>query len=73
MSYGTKSRPLWGHGAEVLAAKNFVHFNSVYKMENYETLRMPELKVFSRKRRLRNYSRLRKAELMAFLGDDEQR
>ena len=42
-------------------------------MENYETLRMPELKALARERRLRNYSRLRKAELIAFLWDNEQR
>ena len=68
-----KSGPLPGHGAEVLVAKNFVHFNSIYKMENYKTLRMPELKVLVRECRLKNYSRMRKAELMAFLRDDEQR
>ena len=40
----------------------------VYKMENnYETLRMAELKALARERRLRGYSRLRKAELIAFL------
>ena len=33
---------------------------------NYETLRMPELKALARDRRLRNYSRMRKAELVAF-------
>ena len=40
---------------------------------NYKTLRMPELTALVRERRLRNYSRLRKAELIAFLGDNEQR
>ena len=46
----------------------------VYKMENnYETLRMPELKALSRERRLRGYSRLRKAEFIAFLQNNEQR
>ena len=34
---------------------------------NYETLRMPELKALARERKLRGYSRLRKAELIAFL------
>ena len=34
---------------------------------NYETLRMPELKSLTRERRLRGYSQLRKAELIAFL------
>ena len=46
---------------------------SVYKIENnYETLRMPELKALARGRRLRGYSRLRKAELIAFLQKDEE-
>ena len=40
---------------------------------NYETLRMPELKALARERRLRNYSRLRKADLIAFLQNNEQR
>ena len=45
----------------------------VCKMENnYETLRMPELKALARERRLRGYSRLRKAELIAFLQKDEE-
>ena len=45
----------------------------VYKMENnYETLRMPELKALGRERKLRGYSRLRKAELIAFLQDDKR-
>ena len=40
---------------------------------NYETLRMPELKALARERKLRGYSRLRKAELIAFLqGEDRQ-
>ena len=44
----------------------------VYKMENnYETLRMPELKALAREHRLRNYSWLRKAELIAFLQNNE--
>ena len=33
----------------------------------YENMRMPELKALARDRGLRNYSRLRKAELVAFL------
>ena len=33
---------------------------------NYETLRMPELKAVARECKLRGYSRLRKAELTAF-------
>ena len=40
---------------------------------NYEALRMPELKALARERRLRNYSRLRKADLIAFLQNNEQR
>ena len=39
---------------------------------NYEILRMPELKALARERRLRGYSRLRKAELIAFLQKDEE-
>ena len=34
-------------------------------------MRMPELKALARERRLRGYSRLRKAELIAFLQDNE--
>ena len=46
----------------------------VYKMENnYETLRMPELKALAREHRLRGYSRLRKVELIAFLQDEDRR
>ena len=49
-------------------------FILIYKMENnYETLRMPELKALARERRLRNYSRLRKPDLIAFLQNNEQR
>ena len=40
---------------------------------NYETLRMPELKAFARERKLRGYSQLRKAELIAFLQDEDRR
>ena len=40
---------------------------------NYETLRMPELKALTRERRLRIYSRLRKAELISFLQNNERR
>ena len=39
---------------------------------NSETLKMPELKALARERRLRGYSRLRKAELIAFLQTDEE-
>ena len=38
---------------------------------NYETLRMPELKALSRELRLRGYSRLRKADSIAFLQNNE--
>ena len=34
-------------------------------------MRMPELKALARERRLRNYSQLRKAELIALLQDNE--
>ena len=40
---------------------------------NYETLRMPELKALTRERTLRNYSQLRKTDLIAFLQNNEQR
>ena len=36
----------------------------------YENMRMPELKSLSRERILRNYSRLRKAELVALLQNN---
>ena len=38
---------------------------------NYETLRMPELKALARECKLRGYSQLRKAELIAFLQDED--
>ena len=38
---------------------------------NYETLRMPELKALAREHRLRGYYRLRKAGLIAFLQHNE--
>ena len=40
---------------------------------NYETLRMPELKALTRERKLRRYSQLRKAELIAFVQDKDRR
>ena len=40
---------------------------------NYETLRVPELKALMRERRLKNYYQLRKAELIAFLQNNERR
>ena len=39
---------------------------------NYKTLRMPELKSLAREHRLRGYSQLRKAELIAFLQKAEE-
>ena len=39
---------------------------------NYKTLRMPELKALTREHKLRGYSRLRKAELIAFLQDEDR-
>ena len=41
-------------------------------MENYETLRIPELRALARGRELRGYSRLRKAELITLLRNNEQ-
>ena len=40
---------------------------------NYEASRMPELKALARERGLRGYSRLRKADLIAFLQNNERR
>ena len=40
---------------------------------NYETLRMPELKALARECELRGYSQFRKAELIAFLQNNERR
>ena len=40
---------------------------------NYETLRMPELRALAGERELRGYARLRKAELIAFLLNNERR
>ena len=40
---------------------------------NYEALRMPELKSLAGERGLRGYSRLRKADLIAFLQNNERR
>ena len=39
---------------------------------NYETLRMPELKALARERRLIGYSRLRKADLIALLHESQE-
>ena len=43
-------------------------YYTLYKMEN---MRMPELKALTREHRLRGYSQLKKAELIAFLQDNE--
>ena len=60
------------YGCEVLFLKTLSILICVYKMENnYETLRMPELKALAREHRLRGYSRLRKADLIAFLQNIE--
>ena len=40
---------------------------------NYKTLRMPELKALARERGLRDYYQLRKADLIAFLQNNERR
>ena len=40
---------------------------------NYETLRMPELKALARESNLRGYSRLRKADLIELLRNNAQR
>ena len=37
---------------------------------NYDTLRMPDLRALAREHGLRGYSRLRKAELIAFFWDN---
>ena len=61
-------------GVRFFSRKTLSILIPVYKMENnYETLRMPELKGLARERKLRNYSRLRKADLIAFLQNNEQR
>ena len=39
---------------------------------NYETLRMAELKALARERRLIGYSRLRKADLIALLRESQE-
>ena len=60
--------PYWH---EVPFAKNFVHFIiCIYKMEN---IRMTELRNLTKERDLRGYFKLRKAELIAFLQDNERR
>ena len=47
------------------------YFCDAHKMEtNYDILRIPDLRVLAREHKLRGYSRLRKAELIAFLRDN---
>ena len=46
--------------------KNLIYY---IKME-YENMRVPELKALARDRGLRNYSRMRKAELVALLQNN---
>ena len=59
-------------GVRSFSQKTLSIFICIYKIENnYETLRMPELKALVRERRLRGYSRLRKADLIAFLQNNE--
>ena len=49
------------------------YFCDTHKMEtNYGTLRMPDLRALTREHGLRGYSRLRKADLIAFLRDNLQ-
>ena len=42
-----------------------------YMLCKMENMRMPELKALTREHRLRGYSRLTKAELIAFLQNNE--
>ena len=61
-----KQRPL---GVRSFSRKTLSILISAYKMENYDTLRMPELHYLMRGHRLRNYSRLRKDKIIALLWD----
>ena len=49
--------------------KHCPFYYMLYKMEN---MRMPELKALAREHGLRNYSRLRKAELIKLVRNDQQ-
>ena len=61
-------------GVKSFSRKTLSILYALIKMENnHETLRMPELKALARERELRGYSRLRKAELIAFLQNNENR
>ena len=62
MPYGAEQ--VLGHFREKLCPFYYM----LYKMEN---MRMPELKALAREHRLRGYSRLRKAKLIASLQDNE--
>ena len=79
MSYGQSSAATGPLGTNAVPSSLFSRKTlsiliRVYKMENnYETLRMPELKALARERRLRGYSRLRKADLITFLQDEDRR
>ena len=60
-------------GVSYFFSKTLSILYTLIKMkENYETLRMPELRALTRERELRGYSRLRKAELIAFLQNDSR-
>ena len=72
MSYGAEPRGRRPLGVRSLSQKTLSILIHIHKMENnYETLRMPELKALTREHRLRGYSRLRKADLIAFLQNNE--
>ena len=47
----------------------YINFFILYKME-YKNMRVTELKALARDRGLRNYSRMRKAELVALLQNN---
>ena len=69
MGQSSRANPL---GVRSFSRKALSILIYIYKMENnYETLRMPELKALARECKLRGYSRLRKAELIAFLQNNE--
>ena len=74
MSYGAEPQGRSPLGTSSFGSRKTLSIlMCVYKMENnYETLRMPELEALARERRLRGYSQLRKAELIAFLQKDEE-
>ena len=60
-------------GISSFFSKTLSNLYMLIKMEeNYETLRMPELRALAREHELRGYSRLRKAELIDFLQNDSR-